>query len=129
MNGYIVFSNYDDKAFKQLKSGSYRDSFLLSYYCKHRAVFKKKQQSDGEAWKMLEQKIKKGTKAPKDRLKILISVYCYKLRNRSFHAERAYPLFIISEDVETEVEQILTEIILLTVKDLFQVYVNKARAR
>ena len=49
------------------------------------------------------------------------------LCNKSFHAERAYSLFIISEDIETGIEKTLTEIILLLAKELFDVYAGKAR--
>ena len=52
------------------------------------------------------------------RLKFLLCEYGYMLRNRNFHAAKAYPLFVIAEDAETQKEKILTKIILLTVKDV-----------
>lgn len=53
----------------------------------------------------------------KDRLRFLVCRYCYMRRNRSFHAERAYPVFVISREAETGSEQILTKLLLLVIKD------------
>lgn len=124
---YNFFSEYKDGELERLSTGSYTDSMLLRLYCGHRAVFSKTIQSNDKAWDKIEKNAEKNISAPKDRLKFLICKYCYHVRNKSFHAEKAYPLFIISEDAETRIEKELTHIILLTIKDLFNVYTAKAR--
>lgn len=124
---YNFFSEYKDGELERLATGSYTDSMLLRLYCGHRAVFSEKIQSNDKAWDKIEKNAEKNISAPKDRLKFLICKYCYHVRNKSFHAEKAYPLFIISEDTETRIEKELTQIILLTIKDLFNVYTAKAR--
>ncbi len=124
---YNIFSSYSKKEFQQLLSGEYTDSLLLGLYCKHRAVFAEAIRDDENAWEKLQKKSEKRKAVPKDRLKFLVCKYCYHMRNKSFHAERAYPLFIISEDVETGIEKTLTELILILVKELLEVYVGKVR--
>ena len=52
------------------------------------------------------------------RLKFLLCEYGYMLRNRKFHAAKAYPIFVIAEDAETKNEKILTRSILLTINDV-----------
>ena len=126
---YNILSDYKQKNFSQLCSAKYSDSMLLELFCRHRAVFAEEISSDDEGWEKLQRKAEEGKTVPKDRLKFLVCEYCYKVRNRSFHAERAYPLFIISEDTETGIEKELTEIILLLVKEMFEMYVGKARGR
>ena len=125
LDWYTFFSCYDD--FNKVLSGRYTDSFLLSLFCGHKDVFCENIKSDEASWNTLQKKSEKHISISKDRLRFLICEYCYRLRNRSIHAERAYPLFIISEDIETKTEKILTEIILLTIKDLFAIYSDKAR--
>ena len=127
LNWYNIFNSYSNKEFNRLVSGAYEDSFLLELICHYRDVFKAEIKSNDKDWKKIEEKAEKNIYAPKDRLKFLICKYCYHVRNKSFHAERAYPLFIISEDTETRIEKELTQIILLTIKDLFNVYTAKAR--
>lgn len=53
----------------------------------------------------------------KEQIRFLVCKYCYMRRNRSFHAEKAYPVFVISKDTETGSEQILTRLLLLVIKD------------
>lgn len=73
----------------------------------------------------LERKIKMNIYNPVDRLKFIIRKECYSRRNRSFHAEKPYPLFVISNDTETYHENMLTEIVLLTFKDLLIAFAKK----
>ena len=127
LNWYNVFNSYSNKEFNRVVSGAYKDSFLIGLICHYRDVFKAEIKSNDNDWKKIEEKAEKNISAPKDRLKFLICKYCYHVRNKSFHAEKAYPLFIISEDAETRIEKELTQIILLTIKDLFDVYTAKAR--
>ena len=127
LNWYNVFNSYSNKEFNRVVSGAYKDSFLIGLICHYRDVFKAEIKSNDNDWKKIEEKAEKNISAPKDRLKFLICKYCYHVRNKSFHAEKAYPLFIISEDAETRIEKELTQIILLTIKDLFNVYTAKAR--
>ena len=126
LNWYNIFSAYNEDELNRLAKDFYTDSMLLKLYCGHRAVFSEKIQSNDKAWDKIEKNAEKNIYAPKDRLKFLICKYCYHVRNKSFHAEKAYPLFIISEDAETRIEKELTQIILLTIKDLFNVYTAKA---
>lgn len=129
LNWYNIFSRYSLKEFNRFMSNPYKDHILLDFYCKYQPVFIEEIQLEEKAWEKLKKTSLKETSVPKDRLKFLICKYCYHIRNRSFHAERAYPLFVISEDVETRIENSLTELILLTIKDLFEVYVNKTRLK
>ena len=129
LDWYNEFSGYLIKDFNQISSGNYTDAYLIGLICGHKAVFSKEIQSDDATWDVLLKKSEKRISEPRDRLRFLICKYCYHLRNRSFHAERAYPLFVIADDTETKTEKILTEIILLTVKDLFAVYSDKAREK
>jgi hypothetical protein len=41
------------------------------------------------------------------------------IRNRYFHAAKAYPLFVISENAETKQEKILTKLMLILIKEFF----------
>ena len=127
LNWYLVLSNLSDKKFRKLNSGLYSDALLLEYYYQHRSIYngKKQEKHKDEEWSSIIKKIERRKKTPIDRLRFLICDYCYVLRNKSVHAVRPYPLFIISEDVETKIEKTLTEIVLLTIKDLFIVYSGK----
>ena len=58
------------------------------------------------------------------RLAFLVCDYCYMLRNRYFHAAKAYPVFIIAEDIENYHEKRLTELLLFVIVDLFDDIVN-----
>ena len=69
----------------------------------------------------IDRHIKESGNSDTGRAKFLIAGYCYMLRNRSFHAEKAYPLFVIGEeDAEKTVEEILTELILMTIEGLMR---------
>ena len=47
--------------------------------------------------------------------------YCYMLRNRSFHANKAYPLFMFdSGEEECTVEDILTKLLLMTIEGILK---------
>ena len=127
LNWYCILNSYSMGEFRQLQSGKYSDAMLIGLLCRHRAVFAEEIKSDDDVWDKLQQKSEERKAVPKDRLKFLVCKYCYQVRNKSFHAERAYPLFIISEDIETGIEKTLTEILLLLVKELFEVYAGKAR--
>ena len=55
------------------------------------------------------------------RARFLVADYCYMLRNRSFHAEKAYPLFVINKEADYKtVEEVLTELILMTMEGLLK---------
>lgn len=59
---------------------------------------------------------KKETNA-NDRVRFLVTEYCYMIRNRSFHAGKPYPIFNMKkEDCKTS-EQQLTDLILLAIRD------------
>ena len=88
-------------------------------------VFSEEIVNDEESWAILKEKSTKKNNRPKDRLKFIVCRYCYMMRNKSFHAETIYPLFVISDDAETRIEKILTEVLLLTIKDLFILYSDK----
>ena len=65
--------------------------------------------------------IKESGNSDTERAKFLITEYCYMLRNRSFHAEKAYPLFAIgAEDEEKTIEEILTGLILMSIEGLLK---------
>ena len=123
---YNAFHDFSEKDFKSLISGSlYNDSELLGYICNHMRVFSEEIINDEESWAILKEKSTKKNNRPKDRLKFIVCRYCYMMRNKSFHAETIYPLFVISDDAETRIEKILTEVLLLTIKDLFILYSDK----
>lgn len=55
-----------------------------------------------------------------DQVLFLVKNYCYMLRNRSFHADRPYPVFgLFDEDVEST-ESILTKVLLYTICDILE---------
>ena len=62
--------------------------------------------------------LRKKTKKPNDRLRFIVTDYCYMLRNRSFHAGRPYPIFAAYSEKGSTVEEQLTALILLTIKDI-----------
>ena len=127
LNWYQVLSELRPDRFKKICNEKYTDAELLGYYYHYRSIFNGKQQekhTEAE-WSGVVRIIQNGQKTPIDRLRFLTCNYCYLLRNKSMHAERPYPLFIISDDVETRIEKKLTEIILLTIKDLFILYSGK----
>ena len=69
----------------------------------------------------IERAVSKNIVSYTNRTKFLIAAYCYMVRNRSFHAERAYPLFEIRfNSTEKTIEQILTELLLITVECLMK---------
>ena len=127
LNWYQVLSELRPDRFKEICNEKYTDAELLGYYYHYRSIYNGKQQekhTEAE-WSGVVRIIQNGQKTPIDRLRFLTCNYCYLLRNKSMHAERPYPLFIISDDVETRIEKKLTEIILLTIKDLFILYSGK----
>ncbi len=73
----------------------------------------------------LQNTVAKNNKDSKGVLRFLTCYYCYTIRNRYFHAGKAYPLFIISKENENKTEEALTRILLATIKDLIMEYLVK----
>ena len=118
----------DKGKIKEYYCDCYNDKLILELVKKYTWGFSQKDKLEGvnEAlMNELDRKIKMNINNPVDRLKFIIRKECYSRRNRSFHAEKPYPLFVISNGTETHFENILTEIILLTFKDLFIAYAEK----
>ena len=52
-----------------------------------------------------------------EQLRFLVIQYCYMLRNRSFHADKPYPIFGLFDEQEDGVESILTTVLLMVIRD------------
>ncbi len=65
-------------------------------------------------------KLEEGKPVIKERVEFLVCDYCYMLRNRNYHAAKAYPVFVISEEAETGIERTLSSIMLKTVRDILE---------
>ena len=66
----------------------------------------------------VQKKIRKKVIDANERVRFLVTYYCYMLRNRSFHAGKPYPIFGIGSSESVTTERGLTDIILFTIKDL-----------
>ncbi len=67
---------------------------------------------------LAERYLRKKTKKPNDRLRFIVTDYCYMIRNRSFHAGKPYPIFVAYSEKGNSMEEQLTSLILLTIKDI-----------
>ena len=63
-------------------------------------------------------RIKKKVTNTNDRVRFLVTEYCYMIRNRSFHAGKPYPIFNMKNADKKTTEQQLTELILLVIRDI-----------
>lgn len=71
--------------------------------------------------KEIERNIKANDVSYVARARFLVVDYCYMLRNRSFHANKAYPLFMFdSGEEECTVEDILTKLLLITIEGILK---------
>ena len=111
----FVERNYDRSKWKFLQGNEYIDYIIIQPLLK---LSLKKGFDDQHRIHHLENVIEKEHTDYLVRLQFLLCEYCYMLRNRSFHAAKAYPIFVIADDAETRNEKILTRIILLTIKDI-----------
>lgn len=57
---------------------------------------------------------------PIGQLRFLLAEYCYSRRNRSFHGERAYPVFIIAPEAESRDDEILSTLLLHVIRESIQ---------
>lgn len=96
-------------------SEKYEDVFLLKQIIKNYCGIKKNAEFSMKCTPILNEQ---DQVVLEDRIIFLICDYCYMLRNRNFHGEKAYPLFVISEEHETGAERALTELLLRTIVDL-----------
>lgn len=130
LSWYSVFNGLSEKEMRKYFNGSsYNDSELLNCFYKYMNGILRMEEKYPELIEEITAKISKRTiHRPSDKLKFIVCKYCYNKRNHSYHAEVAYPVFVISAAAETSIEQTLTEIIQLTVKDLFIIYSEKAAA-
>ena len=55
-----------------------------------------------------------------EQLRFLTTDYCYMLRNRSFHADKPYPLFGLFDEDDNSIENILTKMLLLLIHDIIE---------
>lgn len=125
---YYLLIQKDKGKIKEYYCDCYNDKLILELVKKYAWGFSQKdklKELNEALMNELERKIKMNIYNPVDRLKFIIRKECYSRRNRSFHAEKPYPLFVISNGTETHFENILTEIILLTFKDLFIAFAEK----
>lgn len=132
---YYLLAQKDKGKLKEYYCDCYDDKYLLELIKKYAVgishKYKKNQENkieiiNDQILNDIERKIKMNIDKPVDRLKFIIRKECYARRNRSFHAEKPYPIFVISNDTETNNEKTLTEIVLLLFKDLFILYSEKA---
>ena len=71
--------------------------------------------------KEIERNIKANDVSYVARAQFLVVDYCYMLRNRSFHANKAYPLFMFdSGEEECTVEDILIKLLLITIEGILK---------
>lgn len=125
---YYLLIQKDKGKIKEYYCDCYNDKLILELVKKYAWGFSQKdklKELNEALMNELDRKIKMNIYNPVDRLKFIIRKECYSRRNRSFHAEKPYPLFVISNGTETHFENILTEIILLTFKDLFIAFAEK----
>ena len=127
LSWYHEFNVLTEKQMRKLFSGGvYNDTELLKCFYKYLCGIQKLEEAHPDLCREFEAKIKKRKIIrPKDKLKFIVCKYCYDKRNVSYHAQIPYPVFVISDEAETSIEQVLTEIVLLTVKDLFAIYSAK----
>lgn len=125
---YSLLAQKDRGKTKEYYCNCYDDRYLLELIKKNALGIsqkdKKNQENqieiiDDQLLDELDSKIKMNVEKPEDRLKFIIRKECYSRRNDSFHANKPYPIFVISNNVETDFENTLTEIVLLLFKDLF----------
>ena len=119
---YDLLTHEDKGKLKERFCDCYDDKYLLELIKNHALGIALKtniEDINDDFLNTLDRKIKKNKAIPVDRLKFIIRKECYSRRNRSFHAEKPYPLFVISNDNETNIEKTLTEIVLLLFKDLY----------
>lgn len=127
LSWYSIFNGLSEKEMRKYFNGSsYNDSELLNFIYKYMSGIQHIEEKYPELKKEFTAKISRSNvHRPSDKLKFIVCKYCYNKRNNSYHAVEPYPVFVISETAETNIEQTLTEIIQLTVKDLFIIYSEK----
>ena len=102
-----------------IRCNQYRDRIIyqkLSGYVL--GVMKKERPDQAEEFSnFIEKRKKKKVVDANERVRFLVTEYCYMLRNRSFHAGKAYPIFrMVLHDVE-DMDTKLTTLLLLTIRD------------
>jgi len=110
----FINSQLGKKVTQLLSPNKYPDFIVLSQLLFY---YKKENFDILDAEKQVKNIIKNKELNYKVQLKFLLCKYCYFQRNRYFHAGKAYPLFVLSNDHETKMENVLTKVLLLTIKD------------
>ena len=98
--------------------GQYTDSLLIEKIGKYCVTFVKDEKEKERFKKRLQVVKQKTTLAPKDRVNFLTCEYCYMVRNRSFHAVQAYPVFCITKETGVNVTHMLSDVLISLCKDL-----------
>ena len=65
-----------------------------------------------------EKRLKRKSNHVNEQLRFLTISYCYMLRNRSFHADKPYPVFGLFDESGKSTEDVLTRLLLYVIRDL-----------
>ena len=122
---FIRYKGLDECKTDVFQSNLYQDREIYSHLGRCIiSLYEQKERKTGETHEatvlqeQFEKRIKKKSKRLNEQLRFLTVQYCYMLRNRSFHADKPYPVFGLFDERENSVEVTLTKLLLYVIRNL-----------
>lgn len=121
---YIKWNSLEKATEEVFETECFHDRLLYDKIAKQILIQRGKSGKDQAETERLHavylKKLEKRSNIINERVRFLVTSYCYMLRNRSFHAGRPYPVFGLFEENMEYPEQILTKVLLYTICDLLE---------